>query len=78
MEQIVLQREAGGPMKIVMTTDFGEGCTLVMTKLIPLTPELGQMQVMQLQVDMLQEAIKRLQFKLDQGRQMDRAAGPQP
>ena len=71
MEKLVLERNPGEPLRITLTTELGGNATLVITKVMPLSSDLGQMQVLQLQADLMQEALKQLQQKLDHTRRID-------
>ena len=73
-ERLVIERATDGGLDVEMTTTVGDIGELTVRKHFPRAPDLSQHRVLELQADLLQEAVALLTHKLQASRRLDRDA----
>lgn len=73
-EQLTITRTDDGGLRVELQTKAGPNGWLTFTQLLPRAADLSQHRILELQADLLQEAVAVLQRKLQSARLLDAAA----
>lgn len=71
-EELNILRTDDGGLLITLTTTLADEGHLVIRRKLPRSPNLGQMQILELQADLMDRALVLLQQKLQAARRIDR------